>query len=73
MSNDTPDIREYCFGDRAVFAPATMLAIWAKTYLTDDQFKEFRRLIHESRQDGVEQASVEQMIGLIEMAQFLGD
>jgi hypothetical protein len=72
MSNDTPDIREYCFGDQAVLGPDMMLAIWAKTYLTDAQFKEFRRLIKETRQDGVNQATVEQMIGLVEMAQFLG-
>jgi hypothetical protein len=72
VSNDIPNIREYCFGDQAIFGPDMMLAIWAKTYLTDAQFKEFRRLIKETRQDGVEEATVEQMIGLVEMAQFMG-
>ena len=73
VSNDIPDIREYCFGDRAIFHPDMMLAIWARTYLTDAQFKEFRRLIGETMKDEVKRTDVEQMIGLIEMAKFLAD
>lgn len=74
MSNDIPDIGEFCFGPEAANPPDVMLAIWARTYLTSEQFAEFRRMVHEIavEQPGIK-PSVEQMTGLIGMAKFLAD
>lgn len=74
MSNDIPDIREFCFGDPTLGSPDTLLAIWVHSYLDKAQFSEFKRMIHEmSEENPGSRSTVEQMVSLIEMAKFLAE
>lgn len=72
MTDEAPDLQKFCFDPEAPATPDVMLVVWAKTFLTPEQFTEFRRMIHEiaAEQPGTK-ASVKQMIGIIEMAKFL--
>jgi hypothetical protein len=72
MTNEIPDLREFCFSTEAPASPDIMMAVWAKNYLTPEQFKEFKRMIHEIAVESPRgRASVEQMIGIVDMARLL--
>lgn len=65
MIDKAPDIREYCFNENAPLSPDMMLAVWTRTYLTAEQFTEFKRMVSELKGE-VTKISVEQMLIIID-------
>ena len=70
MIDKAPDIREYCFNEAAPLSPDMMLAVWARTYLTPDQFSQFKRMVSELKGE-VAKISVEQMMIMIDVVTAL--
>ena len=71
MPDKTPDIREYCFNEEAPLGPEMMLAVWVKTYLTEDQLTQFRRMLKDCRHDRITKVTVDQMITMIDVVTAL--
>ena len=71
MPDNAPDIREFCFSTYAPMDPANMLALWAKTYLTADQFTQFHRMIRDLGQDKTRLITVEQMVTMLDVVTSL--
>jgi hypothetical protein len=66
-----PDIREYCFNEDAPLSPDMMLAVWVRTYLTEDQFNQFKVMVKDYKSARIDKITVEQMLIMIDVVTTL--
>jgi hypothetical protein len=71
VTGKAPDIREYCFNENAPLSPDMMLACWVRTYLTNDQFNQFKVMIKDCKNDRIDKVTVEQMMIMIDVVTAL--